>query len=56
VGRDVCCMDHRVQVSGNKVLHFVESFTVNLVLFLEKKKYLYTETTSVEQSKVFLGF
>jgi len=49
-------MNHRMQVSGNKVLHFVELFTVNLVLFLEKKKYLYTKTTSVAQSKVTLGF
>jgi len=37
VGRVVCRMDHRVQVNGNKVLHFVELFTVNSLLFLEEK-------------------
>jgi hypothetical protein len=37
VGRDVRLMDHRVQVSGNKVLLFVELFTVNSLLFLDKK-------------------
>jgi hypothetical protein len=56
VGHDECRMDHRMQVSGNKVLHFVELFTVNSRLFLEKKKYWYTKTTSVAQSKVTLGF
>ena len=37
MGRDVCRMDHRVQVSDSKVLHFVELFTVNSLLFLDKK-------------------
>jgi hypothetical protein len=37
VGRDVCRLDHRVKEIVNKDLHFVESFTVNSSMFLERK-------------------
>jgi hypothetical protein len=57
VVREVFRVDRIVQVSGNKVLLFVELFTVNsLFVSRGKRKYWHTKAPSEAQSKVTLGF
>lgn len=51
MGREVCHMDHRVQVSVNKDLHFVELFTVNSLLFLEKNNIVTAKLLLVRSRK-----